>query len=971
LSSNTVSLTSRSQDELFKTRKIPTGNRTEFTFNNCFDKGKTNVYIYNDVVKRIALSSLAGINGTIFMYGQTGSGKTFTMMGPHGHSDCHSHFEPPKSPFVNDGKVSCGPLEAGKGFSNKPKSALSSRSKTPVRNVFNPTSSVSKEKFLTPMETEENCQSAKMTPVAGGNGVFSFPVLKPQNSQISTMPLSLKNNLDGSRDYEINTLKNHSENMEGILSLAMKDIFKEIETNPQKKFFLRASYLEIYNDSVYDLLKSHDRVGEALSINQDANKGFFIRGATEEIVSSIEEVIQKIQKGEANRHYASTTMNHSSSRSHTIFRLYVQSMPAEIDSSHRNYITESLLNFVDLAGSERADVHDKTKVNGKMVAMDPLTPLNMGFSIQKERIKESQRINKSLFFLTQVISLKSQGKPDAVIPYRNSPLTKILRSSLGGNSRTAVILCINPCVSQIEQTMSTLRFGLNAKKIENKVQANIINSASDEMVQELLREYERKIHDLEKEKSHDKNASDKLMKMIQSLQEQKALLSERLQLIKKYEIFPPSMLDLTKVKAQQLKREHLHYGNVGILHVLTTEEEKESKITYDFEGKYALDALRGAKMENKSLNEKLKISEENNEKLGVQNSELNDSLASTKKALKSKKNSIKSMRRFLNRTVNENYRCKEIIQLYLNKNPKNLKKLPLETLEKIEKNLYKLLDEVKLHKSLKVIRKRLPREIEENESFKVFESFMYDASASERDQDPKSNNEDDLDYEDFRLLNDHSNGYKKLKTQTVINVSDSPVIVETTTTDETSNKIAEEKSIEIEVEEEARVEEIKVDEQQKEEQKMALEVSFEVQQPEDKVEEEKIKEVQIQEQQVELPKREGESENSENVENLDTKLAKLRGSYSKIIDMMKTVMPNETRRESLSTQDTSNSFRAGFLTDRTNLSNESINMMKNMKGKENISTIKEKENITTDFLQLLNAQRDKIEKLSTQKFSSK
>jgi len=897
LSSNTISMNSRSQEDLLKTRKISAGNRTEFTFNNCFDKSKTNTYIYNDVVKRIALSSLTGINGTIFMYGQTGSGKTFTMMGPHGHSDCHSHFDAPKSPFVNDGKVSCGPLEAGKGGTNKPRSAMNSRSKTPVRNSFQPTSSVSKDKFMIPMEGEEYCQSAKMTPSASFNGAFSLPNLKTP------------------REYEINSLKNHSENMEGILSLAMKDIFKEIETNPQKKFFLRASYLEIYNDMVYDLLKSHDRVGEALSINQDANKGFFIRGATEEIVSSIDEVLQKIQKGEANRHYASTTMNHSSSRSHTIFRLYVQSMPAEIDSSHSNYITESLLNFVDLAGSERADVHDKTKINGKTVSMDPLAPLNMGFNVQKERIKESQRINKSLFFLTQVISLKSQGKPDAVIPYRNSPLTKILRSSLGGNSRTAVILCINPCISQIEQTMSTLRFGLNAKKIENKVHANIINSASDEMVQELLREYERKIHDLEKEKSQDKSASDKLMKMIQNLQEQKALLAERLQLIKKYEIFPPSLLDLTKGKEQKLKREHLHYGNVGILHVLTTEEEKDSKVSYDFEGKYALDALRGAKGENKVLSEKLKISEENNEKLGLENSELHDNLANTKRVLKSKKKSIKSLRSFLSRTVNENYQCKDIIQLYLNKNPKNLKKLPMESLEKIERNLYKLLDDIKLHKSLKVISHQLPKELE------VFENLIC------------AKNEVDLDFEDFKDLHDYRNGYKKMKTSASSTVATAA-----------DNKTTEEPSF-IEVEKAPQ-------------QETALEISFEAPPPsQDKIEEEAV---------VEEVKNDQEFQ-----ENLDSKLAKLRGNYTKILDMMKTVMPNETaRRESLSTQETSNCFRPAFLTDRTNLINENNGGLKiENKGKE--SLMKDKENIATDILQLLSAQRDKIEKLSTQKFASR
>ncbi len=87
-------------------------------------------------------------------------------------------------------------------------------------------------------------------------------------------------------------------------------------------------------------------------------------------------------------------------------------------------------------------------------------------------MKEGQHINSSLFFLTLVIQLKSSGK-NQHIPYRNSPLTKILRSSLGGNSRTLIVLNITPAHSQFEQTMSTLRFGANAKTIQNKITANV------------------------------------------------------------------------------------------------------------------------------------------------------------------------------------------------------------------------------------------------------------------------------------------------------------------------------------------------------------------------------------------------------------------------------------------------------------------------------------------------------------------
>ena len=91
----------------------------------------------------------------------------------------------------------------------------------------------------------------------------------------------------------------------------------------------------------------------------------------------------------------------------------------------------------------------------------------------RERVKEGQYINKSLFFLTQVIQLKAEENTH--IPFRNSSLTKILRSSLGGNSRTLIILCINPNSMQFDYSISTLRFGTNAKKITNSVSANVRN----------------------------------------------------------------------------------------------------------------------------------------------------------------------------------------------------------------------------------------------------------------------------------------------------------------------------------------------------------------------------------------------------------------------------------------------------------------------------------------------------------------
>ena len=129
-------------------------------------------------------------------------------------------------------------------------------------------------------------------------------------------------------------------------------------------------------------------------------------------------------------------------------------------------------------------------------------------------MREGKHINKSLFFLTQVISMKSEGGRDH-IPFRNSPLTKILRTSLGGNSRTSIILCVTPAVSQYEQTMSTLRFGQSAKKIQNRIHANVTEGQDEENLRRLISEYQKKLEDFEE----DKQRSSKLMQVIEDLEE--------------------------------------------------------------------------------------------------------------------------------------------------------------------------------------------------------------------------------------------------------------------------------------------------------------------------------------------------------------------------------------------------------------------------------------------------------------------
>jgi len=154
--------------------------------------------------------------------------------------------------------------------------------------------------------------------------------------------------------------KSEDMNVQGVLIYAVQDLFQEFEKQPSSTFIVRASYFEIYNDLIYDLLGKTEELGESLNIAEDPKrKEFYIRGIREVIVDNFDDCLEILKIGEFNRHYAATSMNHQSSRSHTVFRLVIQNIGHGQDSSRSqvNYVKESILNFIDLAGSEKVSNH--------------------------------------------------------------------------------------------------------------------------------------------------------------------------------------------------------------------------------------------------------------------------------------------------------------------------------------------------------------------------------------------------------------------------------------------------------------------------------------------------------------------------------------------------------------------------------------------------------------------------------------
>lgn len=219
-----------------------------------------------------------------------------------------------------------------------------------------------------------------------------------------------------------------TESHPGIIPLSIREIFEQIETIQDRIFLVRVGYIEIYNEKIYDLLDGGK--AESVKIFETATGEVNVK-QLELVATSEEEIIEYYERGNKWRRTGETNMNDRSSRSHTIFKITIESRE-EGKTNEETAVQVSNLNLVDLAGSERAD---QTKAEG-------------------DRLKEGGHINKSLLALGNVIRYLSDGNVPTFINYRDSKLTRILSASLGGNAMTSIICTVTPAA--LEETFCTL-----------------------------------------------------------------------------------------------------------------------------------------------------------------------------------------------------------------------------------------------------------------------------------------------------------------------------------------------------------------------------------------------------------------------------------------------------------------------------------------------------------------------------------
>ncbi|ETW02307.1 hypothetical protein H310_05854 [Aphanomyces invadans] len=238
--------------------------------------------------------------------------------------------------------------------------------------------------------------------------------------------------------------------LRGVIPHAFDHVFDNINADTEREYMVRATYLEIYNEDIRDLL-SDDSNKQKLELKESADGGVYVKDLTEVVVRDVVSINKVMARGFKNRTVGATLMNEGSSRSHSIFTIVVE-VSEKINGEER--FRAGKLNLVDLAGSER---QSKTGATGARLKARWRRNLHL--------------INLSLSALGNVISALVDGKGKH-IPYRDSKLTRLLQDSLGGNTKTVMVAAISPADYNFEETLSTLRYANRAKNIKNKPTVN-------------------------------------------------------------------------------------------------------------------------------------------------------------------------------------------------------------------------------------------------------------------------------------------------------------------------------------------------------------------------------------------------------------------------------------------------------------------------------------------------------------------
>ena len=263
-----------------------------------------------------------------------------------------------------------------------------------------------------------------------------------------------------------NSTNNSSFNEKGITSYACEYLFEKLNN---KSLCIKVSYLEIYNETVIDLLNPNKN---SLMVIEDNIKGVIVPDLSQYEIKEPNDLVQIIKKGNSRRTMAATNQNAFSSRSHALLQI-------TLNEKHNDIVYSKLL-IVDLAGSERGGIE------------------------KGRRREEGANINKSLLSLGNCINILSdKNKIGAFVPYRDSKLTRLLKDSLGRNIQTIMLACVSPSPLSYEESINTLNYAARARKIQKKVVKNL--KESSQIQEGEFNQYQEVINSLKAEITQLKN----------------------------------------------------------------------------------------------------------------------------------------------------------------------------------------------------------------------------------------------------------------------------------------------------------------------------------------------------------------------------------------------------------------------------------------------------------------------------------
>ncbi|XP_039901455.1 kinesin-like protein KIF23 isoform X3 [Simochromis diagramma] len=368
---------------------------TQYSFKKVFGINTTQLELFEDVAKPLVEDLIHCKNGLLFTYGVTGSGKTFTMTGSPGEGG----LLPRSLDMIFN---SIGPFQA-KRFVFKPddKNGMEIQSQVDA---------------LLERQKRDSQQAVPKTPSSRQKPDPEFA------DMISPDEACKSENVDEDGCYSV-----------------------------------FVSYIEIYNNYIYDLLEDapydpiRPKPPQSKILREDQNHNMYVAGCTEVEVKSTEEAFEVFWKGQKKRRIANTQLNRESSRSHSVFTIKLAQAPLDADGDHilqdKNQVNVSQLCLVDLAGSERTN---RTRAEGS-------------------RLREAGNINQSLMTLRTCIEVLRENQmcgTNKMVPYRDSKVTHLFKNYFDGEGKVRMIVCVNPNADDYEETVLVMRFAEMTQEVE-------------------------------------------------------------------------------------------------------------------------------------------------------------------------------------------------------------------------------------------------------------------------------------------------------------------------------------------------------------------------------------------------------------------------------------------------------------------------------------------------------------------------